>query len=92
MEANNYYIKFADDYAQSWLNEDKYQICVWPYENAPVHFQNLAPEGEDADYVFYIPKALASDSGLYWIENLDGGHKPKVIDLPSGAQVRIVFH
>lgn len=88
-------LDFAISYAEDNLRDDDHQIRVWAFDRAPAAFQNLSTNGGDEDYVFYIPPGVLRDDGdaaLYWIDNLDGGQRPQIIELTYGAQVRIVSH
>lgn len=85
----------AAKFVEQFETDDNYQIRIWAFDRAPVELQMLSTNGGDEDWVFYIPPGAmrAGDDGgaFYWIENLDS-HAPQKIDLPSGAQVRIVSH
>lgn len=83
----------AAKFVECFEADDDHQIRVWAFDRAPVELQMLSTNGGDEDYVFYIPPAAARDDlSLYWIDNLDGGQRPQVVELPRGAQVRIVSH
>ena len=86
----------AAKFVEQFETDDNYQIRIWAFDRAPVELQMLSTNGGDEDWVFYIPPGAMpwwffyNDGGM-WIENLDS-HAPQKIDLPSGAQVRIVSH
>ena len=86
----------AAKFVEQFEKDDNYQIRVWAFDRAPVELQMLSTNGGDEDYVFYIPPGAMRDGddgdAFYWIENLDSMHEPQKIDLPYGAQVRIVSH
>lgn len=86
-------IELAVECVAYFDGDDEYQIRVWSFDRAPHHLQRLSTAGGDEDWLIYVPpKAVKDDTPLYWIENLDSGHKPQVINLPSGAQIYIVSH
>lgn len=83
----------AAKFVEQFETDDNYQIRVWAFDRAPVELQMLSTNGGDEDWVFYIPPGAArDDNALYWIDNLDGGHRPQVVELPYGDEVRIISH
>lgn len=86
----------AAKFVEQFEKDDNHQIRVWAFDRAPTPLQMLSTNGGDEDYVFYIPPGAMRDSehgdSYYWIENLDSMGSPQIIDLPYGAQVRIVSH
>lgn len=67
--------------------KSKDHISVWPFRQAPSDIKELTSQGDDEDWVVFIPKALAvSDNPKpFWIEATDSMREPVQIEVEDGT-------
>lgn len=62
-------------------------VIVWPFADAPAELKSLSLNGGDEDWVIFIPRVLAANRNIEWVEcgTVFGDESPQRYEVDDGV-------